>query len=147
MNRKNKLLYTYELIKCTKKNSVAVNLQIIINMAIYQNCMQMYATGSWVLLVQSDSIRKDCIRLLLKQLPSAVIVTCRGWDSCTSSDDSLSIILLSPTTCTGSRGQQRMELAFLTSLSNLLLPAAEMLLLQQTTPKKWLRQPQSHRKR
>ena len=29
-----------------------------------------------------------CISLLLKELPSAEIVSCRGWDSCTSSDDS-----------------------------------------------------------
>ena len=41
-----------------------------------------------------------CINLLLKELPSAEIVSCRGRDSCTSSNDSLSIILLSPTTCT-----------------------------------------------
>ena len=60
-----------------------------------------------------------CISLLLKELPSAVRVTCRGWDSCTSSDDSLSIILLSPTTCTEPRGHPRMEMAFLTSLSSL----------------------------
>ena len=72
-----------------------------------------------------------CISLLLKELPSAEIVSCRGWDSCISSDDSLSIILLSPTTCTESRGHPRMELAFLMSL---ILSTAEMLLLQQTTP-------------
>ena len=71
-----------------------------------------------------------CISLLLKELPSAVRVTCRGWDSIISSDDSLFIILLSPSTCTGSRGHPRMELAFLISLSSLLLSAAEMLLLQ-----------------
>ena len=35
-----------------------------------------------------------CISLLLKELPSAVKVTYRGWDSCTSSDNSLSVILL-----------------------------------------------------
>ena len=62
-------------------------------------------------------------------LPSAVTVTCKGRDSCTSSNDSLSIILLSPTTWTGSRGYPRTELAFLMSLSSLLLSAAEMLLL------------------
>ena len=55
------------------------------------------------------------ISLLLKELPSAVTVTCRRRDSCTSSDDSLSIILLSPTTCTGSRGHPKMNLAFLKS--------------------------------
>ena len=34
----------------------------------------------------------------------------------------------------GSRGHPRMKLAFLISLSSLLLPGAEMLLLQQTNP-------------
>ena len=49
-----------------------------------------------------------CISLLLKELPSAVIVTCRGCDSCSSSDDSLSIILLPPTIwCCGHLGQYR----------------------------------------
>ena len=51
-------------------------------------------------------------------------------DSFTSSNNSLSIFLLSPTTCTRSRGHQRMEMAFLISLSSLLQPAAKMLLLQ-----------------
>ena len=50
---------------------------------------------------------------------SAVRVTCKGRDSCTSSDDSSSIILLSFTNCTGPRGRPRMELAFLMSLSSL----------------------------
>ena len=54
-----------------------------------------------VLVVQSDSSRKEG-----PELPSAEIVSCRGWDSCTSSDDSLSIILLSPTTCIESRRVQ-----------------------------------------
>ena len=54
-----------------------------------------------------------CISLSLKELPSAEMVTCSRWDSFNSSDDSLSITLLSPTTCTGSRGHLRMELAFL----------------------------------
>ena len=83
--------------------------------------------------VQGEVYRLS-ISLLLKELPSAEIVSCRGRDSCTSSDDSLSIILLSPTTCTESRGHPRMQLAFLISLSSLLLSAAEMLLHQQTTP-------------
>ena len=84
-----------------------------------------------VLVGQSDSSRKEgpvipllhtLISLLLTELPSDVIVTCWGRDSITSSDDSLSIILLSPTTCSGSRGHPRMELAFLISLSSLFLP-------------------------
>ena len=74
-----------------------------------------------------------CISLSLKELPSAVKVSCRGWNFCTSSDVSLSIILLSPTTCTGSRGDPRMELAFFISLSSLFLSAAQTLLLQKTT--------------
>ena len=40
----------------------------------------------------------------------------------------LSIILLSPTTCTESRGHPRVELAFLISLWSLLLSTVEMLL-------------------
>ena len=61
-----------------------------------------------------------CISLSLKELPSAEIVSCRGWDFCCSSDDSYS--------------HPRMELAFLISLSSLLLSAAKVLMLQQTTP-------------
>ena len=74
-----------------------------------------------------------CINLLLKELPRAVRVSYRGRDSFTNSDDSFSIILPSSTTCTESRGHPWMELAFLMSLSSLLMPAAELLLLQQTT--------------
>ena len=83
-----------------------------------------------------------CIGLLLKELPGAEIVACRERDSLTSSDDSWSIILLSATTCTGSRGHPRKELTFLISLSSLLLSAAEMQLLHR----KQLMPPQSHRK-
>ena len=57
----------------------------------------------------------------LKELPSAVTVSCKGWDCFTSSNDSLSIILLSPTTCTGSRGHPRMELDFVISSLSLFL--------------------------
>ena len=90
-----------------------------------------------VLIVEFDISRKEgpelpllhtlgvYISLLLKELPSAVKVTYRGWGSCTS-DDSLSIILLSPTTRTGSRGHSRMELAILIRLSNLFLFCVDM---------------------
>ena len=51
-----------------------------------------------VLVVESDSSRKVKEGPVIPQeLPSAERVTCRRWDSFTSSDDSLSIILLSPT--------------------------------------------------
>ena len=104
--------------------------------------------GQWgllgaVLVVKSDASRREgpAIPLLhtprvyqfFTELPSDVIVTYRSWDSFTISDDSFSIILLSPITCTGSRGHPRMKLAFFITLSSLFLPAAEMLLLRQTT--------------
>ena len=86
-----------------------------------------------------------CISLLLKELPSAEIVSCRWWDSCTSSDDSLSIILLSPTTYTESTGHPRMELAFLISLSILLL--LRCCCSSRLLHRNWLMPPQSHRER
>ena len=89
----------------------------------------------WLYSLTAAGRNLGCISLSLKELPSAVTVTCRGRDSCTSSTDSLSIILLSPTTFTRSRGHPRVELAaVLKSISSLFRPAAEMLLLQQTTP-------------
>ncbi|TWW56197.1 Activity-dependent neuroprotector homeobox protein [Takifugu flavidus] len=53
----------------------------------------------------------------LKELPSAVRVSCRGWDVLFNMDDSLAIILPFPTTSTESRGHPRTELALLTSPS------------------------------
>ncbi|TWW54865.1 hypothetical protein D4764_0016330, partial [Takifugu flavidus] len=59
----------------------------------------------------------------LKELPSAVRVSCRGWDVLFNMDDSLAIILPFPTTSTKSRGHPRTELALLDSLSILFYAA------------------------
>ena len=85
-----------------------------------------------------------CISLSLKELPSAEIVTCRGWDSFTSRDNSLSIKFLSPTTCTGSRGHPRMELALISQVSPFLL--LRCCCSSRLLHRKWLMPPQSHRK-
>ena len=68
------------------------------------------------------------------ELCSAVRVPCRGWDGFSDMDDSLAVILLSPTTCTGSSGHPRTELAFFISPSSLFLSATETPLPQQTRP-------------
>ncbi|TWW74579.1 hypothetical protein D4764_14G0005820 [Takifugu flavidus] len=70
----------------------------------------------------------------LKELPSAVRVSCRGWDVLFNMDDSLAINLPFPTTSTESRGHPRTELALLTSLSILQLSLSGMLLDQQAIP-------------
>ena len=96
-------------------------LLLINNENGYVNCLVAYVWSFYcteqgaVLFADSDSSRKKglwnfpfthrCISLSLKELPTAVIVSCRGLDSFTSSDHSLSIILLSPTTCTGRASQ------------------------------------------
>lgn len=93
-----------------------------------------------LLIVQSASSRQEgpTIHLLytlgvsLNELSSAV--SCMGWERLSNMDDSLTIILLSPNTCTVSRGASRTQAAFLLSLSNLFLSVIDMLLLQQTTP-------------
>ena len=64
------------------------------------------------------------------------MVSCLGWEILFIIDDSFVIILLSPTTCTESRGEPKTEMAFLISLSSLFLSVVEMLLLQQTTAEK-----------
>ena len=76
------------------------------------------------------------ISLVLKELPRAVMVPCRGWDWLSMREDSFAIILLCPTSFTDSRGYPRTELALLISRSTLFLSAVEMLLPQQTIPKK-----------
>ncbi|CAB1415674.1 unnamed protein product [Pleuronectes platessa] len=72
----------------------------------------------------------------LKELPRALMVSCREWDWLSSRDDSFAIIPLCPNASTGSSGYHRTELALLISLSSVFLSAVEMLLPQQTTPKK-----------
>jgi len=51
--------------------------------------------------------------LSLKELLSALMVSCMGWETLSNVEDSSVIILLSPTTCTESRGQPETELAIL----------------------------------
>lgn len=75
----------------------------------------------------------EVIFFSLKEVPT-VVVSCRGWDSFTKSDDSVVIILLSPNTCTVPSKNPSIKLALLISLSSVFLSAAEMLLLWQTTP-------------
>ena len=74
--------------------------------------------------------------LSLKELLSALIVSCMGWEILSIIDDSFVIIFLSPTTCTESRGEPKTELAFLISVSSLFLSIVDILLLQQTTAEK-----------
>ena len=59
-----------------------------------------------------------------------------GRTGCPWEKTALSIILLCPTTSTGSSGYPRTELALLISRSSLFLLAVEMMLPQQTIPKK-----------
>ncbi|KAL4008308.1 hypothetical protein ACER0C_002160 [Sarotherodon galilaeus] len=77
---------------------------------------------------------RGCRSLPLKELLSAVTVSCMGWEMLSNRDDSLATILLSLTTYTGSRGHPRTELALRISLFSLILSPAEMLPPQQTTP-------------
>ena len=60
-----------------------------------------------------DTSTSHTVHWVPKELPSAVRVTCRGWDSYISRDDSLSIILLSPTTCTWVKRASQDEAGFL----------------------------------
>jgi len=69
-----------------------------------------------------------------KELYRAPRVSCMGWELLSTRDDSLAIILPSPTTSTVSSGHSSTLLAFFTSLFNLFLSAVEMLLLQKTAP-------------
>ncbi|CAB1459317.1 unnamed protein product [Pleuronectes platessa] len=52
------------------------------------------------------------IRLSLKELPSAAMVSCRGCDWLSIREDSFTIISLCPTTSTGSTGYPRRELVY-----------------------------------
>ena len=75
------------------------------------------------------------------------MVSSREWDWLSSREDSFAIIPLCPTTSTGSSGYHRTELALLISLSSLFLSAVEMLLPQQTPPKKMADATTSHHSR
>ncbi|KAL4008856.1 hypothetical protein ACER0C_002708 [Sarotherodon galilaeus] len=61
----------------------------------------------------------------LKELLSAVRVSCMGWEMLSIRDDSLATILLSLTTSTGSRGHPRTEMSLRISLFSLFLSLAE----------------------
>ena len=123
-------------------------------------CIIVLHSAEWgllgaVLVVQSDISRKEGPALPLlhtlgvyQSVAEGAAQCCesdmQGWDSCTTSDDSLSIILLSSTTSTGSRGHPRMELALLISLSSLSYLLLRCFCSSRLLHRKWLMLPQSH---
>ncbi|KAK5603341.1 hypothetical protein CRENBAI_009662 [Crenichthys baileyi] len=75
----------------------------------------------------ADQCHKGCCSLSLKELSSSAAASCIGWETLSNSHAIFARVILSPTTCTGSRGYPRTELTFLMSLTNhfldkLLLP-------------------------
>ena len=66
------------------------------------------------------------IRLSLKELPSAVMVSCRGRDWLSIREDSFALTLLCPTTPSGSRGCPRTEPDLRASTSALVFPVVDL---------------------
>ncbi|XP_065325579.1 protein mono-ADP-ribosyltransferase PARP12-like [Pelmatolapia mariae] len=98
---------------------------------IYPEYLIQYKTTNMFI---DGTVPKRVAGLPLKELLSAVRVSCMGWEMFSNRNDSLATILLSLTTSTGSRGHPRTELALRISLFSLFLSPAEMVLPQQTTP-------------
>lgn len=98
----------------------------------------MYKLAGILFVVQSDSSRQKGPRVpflhcessagLLKELPSAVSVSCSRWDVLYNRDDSLAFILLLPTASSESMGHPRIELALLSSQSIFFLFLSVMVL-------------------